>query len=224
MNGLEFLQKMKLEQPGLRFLMITAHGTMDMAIQALRYGASDFLTKPFENPELRQVVERLLREAARPAPSLPTESAAATPEGVVGRSGAFQTCLDMARKAAQSDSTVLMLGESGTGKEVMARTVHDLSARREKPFIPVNCGAIPENLIESELFGHEKGAFTGAMSRKTGKFVLAEGGTVFLDEIGELPLSMQVKLLRVLQERSVDPVGGEAGSDRGAYRCHTDTA
>ena len=211
MNGLEFLQKVKLEQPGLRFLMITAHGTLDTAIQALRFGASDFLTKPFENAELRQIVERLLRESPGPgsAPA-PLQAAAGKLDGVVGASPGFRVCLDTVRKASVSDSNVLVLGESGTGKEVMARALHGFSNRREKPFIPVNCGAIPENLIESELFGHEQGAFTGAMSKKAGKFVLAQGGTVFLDEIGELPQSMQVKILRVLQERVVDPVGAQA--------------
>ena len=218
MGGLEFLRQVKQENPGIPFLMITAHGSLDTAVRALRYGASDFLTKPFENSELRQIVERLINASAAR-----TRVPAYSPEGgdgfsaAVGESPPFKACVERAGKAAQSDSTVLLLGESGTGKEVMARIIHDLSPRREQPFIPVNCGAFPENLIESELFGHEKGAFTGATASKPGKFVLASGGTVFLDEIGELPLSMQVKLLRVLQERNVDPVGG-IGSIRVDFR------
>ena len=210
MDGLQFLRQVKQEQPGVLFLMITAHGTMDTAVKALRHGASDFLTKPFENSELRQIVERLLKT---PEPSsgpavYPAEGNREGFGGAVGASPVFKACFEKAGKAAQSDSTVLLLGESGTGKEVAACLIHDLSPRRDLPFITVNCGAIPENLIESELFGHEKGAFTGATMSKPGRFVLAGDGTIFLDEIGELPLSMQVKLLRVLQEHVVDPVGG----------------
>jgi transcriptional regulator with PAS, ATPase and Fis domain len=128
-------------------------------------------------------------------------------DGVIGKSPAFAACLEKARKAAAADTTVLLCGESGTGKEVLARSIHTLSRRNDKPFIAVNCGAIPENLLESELFGHEKGAFTGAIASKPGKFALADEGTIFLDEIGEMPLLMQVKLLRVIQERTVEPVG-----------------
>jgi DNA-binding NtrC family response regulator len=216
MNGLEFLRQVKGEQPAVRFLMITAHGTMDTAVQALRFGASDFLTKPFENQEIRNIARRLLKErtsagdmaaTADPATGA-APGAGAVLEGVVGRSPAFLACLEKARKAAAADTTVLLCGESGTGKEVLARAIHTLSRRCEKPFIAVNCGAIPENLLESELFGHEKGAFTGAIASKPGKFSLADGGTIFLDEIGEMPLLMQVKLLRVIQERTVEPVGG----------------
>ena len=212
MNGLEFLSKVKGEQPAVKFLMITAHGTMDTAVRALRFGASDFLTKPFENEEVRNISRRLLRE--RNGSSDPGPAAAASAgqahsvlEGIVGKSPALVACLEKARKAAASDTTVLLCGESGTGKEVMSRAIHNLSRRSEKPFIAVNCGAIPENLLESELFGHEKGAFTGAIASKPGKFSLADGGTIFLDEIGEMPLLMQVKLLRVIQERIVEPVG-----------------
>ncbi|HKP95864.1 MAG TPA: sigma-54 dependent transcriptional regulator [Fibrobacteria bacterium] len=211
MNGLEFLNKVKTEQPAVKFLMITAHGTMDTAVKALRYGASDFLTKPFENEAVRQIARRLLRERERTGPSDAPAAAPGQPrnvlQGVLGRSPAFSACLEKARKAAAADTTVLVCGESGTGKEVMARAIHNLSRRAEKPFIAVNCGAIPENLLESELFGHEKGAFTGAIAFKPGKFALADGGTIFLDEIGEMPLMMQVKLLRVIQERVVEPVG-----------------
>lgn len=210
MDGLDFLHRMKTEQPSVRFLMITAHGTVDIAVKALRYGASDFLTKPFENREVRQIVERILREklsASWPAVPPSTLAELKSLPGVVGESVQFKACLEKARKAAQSESTVLLTGESGSGKEVMARAIHSMGPRQDKAFIAVNCGAIPENLMESELFGHEKGAFTGAIASKPGKFVLANGGTLFLDEVGELPLPMQVKLLRVLQEKVVEPVG-----------------
>jgi len=221
MTGLEFLRQVKLEQPSVLFLMVTAHGSLDTVVQALRHGASDFLTKPFENSELREIVKRLLSSPTPPSQvasyAFETGSVGKASVKALGESPVFKACLEKMHKASQSDSTVLLLGESGTGKEVGARLLHDLSPRRGSPFIPVNCGAIPENLIESELFGHEKGAFTGASVSKPGRFVLAEGGTVFLDEIGELPLSMQVKLLRVLQERVVDPVGGR-GSVRVDFR------
>ncbi len=210
MDGLEFLAKVKAEQPAIKFLMITAHGTMDTAVKALRYGASDFLTKPFENETVRQIARRLLRESASAgAANLPPGRAAnlSVLAGIVGKSPSFIACLEKARKAAVADSNVLLCGESGTGKEVLARAIHNLGKRCDKPFIAVNCGAIPENLIESELFGHEKGAFTGAIASKPGKFSLADGGTIFLDEIGEMPLLMQVKLLRVIQERTIEPVG-----------------
>ncbi len=211
MDGLKFLHRVKQEQPGLRFLMITAHGSLDMAVQALRFGASDFLTKPFENSELRAVVTRLWEEGKIRNPVFLEDTEKAKPLiGIVGNSPAFAACIERAKKAAVTESTVLITGESGTGKEVMAKCIHDLSARGDKPFVAVNCGAIPDNLVESELFGHEKGAFTGAMSAKPGKFLLADGGTLFLDEIGELPLPMQVKLLRALQERSIEPVGSSA--------------
>jgi DNA-binding NtrC family response regulator len=220
MDGLEFLAKVKAEQPAIKFLMITAHGTMDTAVKALRYGASDFLTKPFENEAVRQIARRLLRERASAGGiALPPgqEASRSVLEGIVGKSPAFLACLDKARKAAAADSTVLLCGESGTGKEVMARAIHNLGKRCDKPFIAVNCGAIPENLLESELFGHEKGAFTGAIASKPGKFALADGGAIFLDEIGEMPLLMQVKLLRVIQERTIEPVGA-TGSRKVDFR------
>ena len=212
----------------MKFLMITAHGTMDTAVQALRYGASDFLTKPFENEEIRNIARRSAQERGRGGREA-TGRLAVTPseprsvlEGVVGKSPAFVACLEKARKAAAADTTVLLCGESGTGKEVLARAIHDLSAPRDKPFVAVNCGAIPENLLESELFGHEKGAFTGAIAAKPGKFALADGGTIFLDEIGEMPLLMQVKLLRVIQERTVEPrgLGPQPEGGRPPHRRH----
>ncbi|MBF0432702.1 MAG: sigma-54-dependent Fis family transcriptional regulator [Fibrobacteria bacterium] len=207
-NGLEFLQQVKNEQPDIQFLMITAFGSMDTVIKAMRSGASDFLTKPFDNARVREIALRLLSEKReRTEPVFEPVNSPAL-EGIIGESDVFKKCINIAMKAASSDSSVLILGESGTGKEIFARAIHDNSSRKEMPFIPINCGAIPENLIESELFGYQKGAFTGALESKPGKFVLANNGTVFLDEIGEMPLNMQVKLLRVLQEKKVDPVGG----------------
>lgn len=201
MDGLEFLAKVKDEQPWLPFLLITAHGSMDTAIQAMRLGAGDFLTKPFDIKHLREVAAGLLARATKPVSAIPVA------DGVIGQSPIFRAALDTAIKAARTDSSILVLGESGTGKEVLARTIHTNSPRSKGPFIAVNCGAIPENLMESELFGYEKGAFTGALHEKPGKVELAQGGTLFLDEIGEMPLQLQVKLLRVLQERMVDRVG-----------------
>jgi len=205
MDGLEFLSKLKEEQPWLPVLLITAHGTMDTAIQAMRLGAGDFLTKPFDLKHLREVAQGLILRSAKPT------SRVSHLEGVIGESAVFRQATDVALRAARTDSSVLVLGESGTGKEVMARLVHKQSPRSSGPFIAVNCGAIPENLMESELFGYEKGAFTGALHEKPGKIELANGGTLFLDEIGEMPLLLQVKLLRVLQERVVDRVGATQG-------------
>lgn len=210
--GLEFLRRVRTLCPHVPVVMISAHGCMDTVIQALRLGASDFLTKPFENKALRAVVDRLLpRQAAAGSPLGPgdgSEAEAATPSGLLGKSPYFLKCLDNARRIARTNSTVLITGESGTGKEGFARFIHESSGRAQGPFVPVNCGALPENLIESELFGHVRGAFTGALSDRPGKFVLANGGTLFLDEIGEMPMNMQVRLLRALQEQVVEPVGG----------------
>lgn len=211
MDGLEFLARVREEQPGARFALFSAHGDMDVVVRALRLGASDFLAKPFDNGELRAVVTRLL---AAPASAVPVvspddaEAAGKNAAGLIGGSPAFLRCLETARKAARADSSVLVTGESGTGKEGVARFIHQESARRDGPFIAVNCGAIPESLIESELFGHVRGAFTGALSDRPGKLLLAHGGTLFLDEIGEMPPALQVRLLRALQERVVEPVGG----------------
>ncbi len=208
MNGDLFLKKVKEEQPQITFLMITAHGDMDTVIQVMRYGASDFLAKPFNNNDLRSSVQKLLVEQKKSADTVHTLSVEKAADGVIGKSRLFTQAFERAVTAAQSDSSILILGESGTGKEVFAKTIHSHSPRSNKPFISLNCGAIPENLIESELFGYMEGAFTGANCNKPGKFELAEGGTIFLDEIGEMPIILQVKLLRVLQERMVDRVGG----------------
>jgi two-component system response regulator AtoC len=210
MDGIQFLQKVKAEQPAIQFLMMTAHGSMDTILQAMRGGASDFLQKPFDLKELRQIVAKLLKLSGNRQESIiqPHQN-----KKVIGDSPEFVEVMDMAIKASPKDVSILVLGESGTGKEVLAKEIHENSKRQSKPFIAVNCGAIPENLMESELFGFEQGAFTGAMQAKPGKVELAEGGTLFLDEIGEMPLSLQVKLLRVIQERKLDRVGSVSSKD-----------
>jgi two-component system response regulator PilR (NtrC family) len=211
-GGMEVLRHANsLPEPPL-VLMITAFATSETAIQALKLGAWDYLTKPFKVDEILVVVARALerarlgnenrrlREALRGVGHL---------DRMIGRSVAMQKVFELVRKVAPTRTNVLIRGESGTGKELVARALHNLSERAKGPFIGVNCGAIPENLMESELFGHVKGAFTGASQAREGVFVAAQGGTLFLDEIGELSLQMQVKLLRALQERRVRPVGGE---------------
>ena len=211
MSGLELLAWCTREQPGLPIILITAHGTVDAAVEALKLGAQDFITKPFDLDELKQAVDKALRvEKARRRNWL-EESLIDKESGrfdLIGRTPAMQRVYSLVEKVADSPTTVLLVGESGTGKELVARALHQSSGRRNGPFITVNCGAIPEALFESELFGHEKGAFTGAASAKPGRFELADGGTLFLDEIGELGRDLQVKLLRVLQERVIDRVGG----------------
>lgn len=201
LDGLEFMAKVKEEQPWLEFLLITALGNTETVVKAMKLGAGDFVNKPFDIAHVRRVAAGLLARRNRRA------STAMEIQGPIGRSAAFGRARELALKAARVDSTVLITGESGTGKEVMARFLHQSGARSGGPFIPVNCGAIPEALMESELFGFEKGAFTGALQEKPGKIELAAGGTLFLDEIAEMPLNLQVKLLRVLQERSVDRLG-----------------
>jgi DNA-binding NtrC family response regulator len=198
LDGMAFLAKVKEEQPWLEFLVITAHGGTEQVVKAMRLGAGDFITKPFDISHLRAVAAGLLARRGKRAE---------VQVGGVGSSVAFTQARDLALRAARVDSNVLVTGESGTGKEVMARLLHNSSPRAAGPFIPVNCGAIPENLMESELFGYEKGAFTGALQDKPGKIELAKEGTLFLDEIGEMPVNLQVKLLRVLQERVVDRLG-----------------
>ena len=228
-DGMELMRTISRRWPDIPVVFITAHGTVDTAVEAMRAGAFDFITKPFDEAELSQIVEKALahREANRdrayePAEDEQTLTGSHTPVGVpekdpladiIGESAPIKQLFSMLRKVAPSPTTVLVRGESGTGKELVARALHRLSDRAHAPFITVNCTAIPENLFESELFGHEKGAFTGAVASRPGRFELASGGTLFLDEIGELPLPMQVKLLRVLQERVVERVGGMRSID-----------
>ncbi len=210
-SGIEILEAVKRYHPQTEVVLITAFATTDNAIEAMKKGAYDYVTKPFKVEELRTLVQKalekraLVRENIRLKEELGSRHQLA---GLVGRSPAMQRLYALVDKVAPTRSTVLVTGESGTGKELVARAVHLRSPRASAAFVPVNCAAIPEGLIESELFGHEKGAFTGAHMSQEGLFVSARGGTLFLDEIAELPLGMQVKLLRVLQERKVKPVGG----------------
>ncbi|HEY7767792.1 sigma-54 dependent transcriptional regulator, partial [Longimicrobium sp.] len=211
MGGLEFLERYVEAGGTALVVMMSAYGALDQAVEAMRRGAYDYISKPFNADEviltLRKAEEReqLRREVARLKKEV---GEVAGFEEVIGVSAAMREVTDLAARVAPFPSTVLLTGESGSGKEAIARAVHRASARREKPFVAVNCGAIPENLLESELFGHEKGAFTGADRAHEGLFEEADGGTLFLDEIGEMPLPLQVKLLRVLQERTIRRVGG----------------
>ncbi len=210
-DGVTLLKEAQELYPDLGFIMVSASTNVRPVVESIKSGAVDFVTKPFDVAEIRRVVARALENRALrlQVQVLKSEVAQQFPvTGVVGRSPAFVQALEDTRKAAESDATVLILGESGTGKELIARQLHALSARAEEPFVAVHCGALPETLMESELFGHEKGAFTGADKRKFGRFDLAGNGTLFFDEVSEMPLTTQVKLLRVLQEREFMRLGG----------------
>jgi two-component system, NtrC family, response regulator GlrR len=205
MEGLELLTEIQRLQPNLPVILLTAHGTIAEAVTAMQRGAFDFLTKPVDKEALVSLVRRAL-ELNGSVPRTPAE--ASWREEIITANPRMQQLLDEARQVAGSDTSVLITGESGTGKELLARAIHRASPRRDKPFVAINCGAMPENLLESELFGHRKGAFTGATAEHPGLFRAADGGTLLLDEIGDMPLPLQVKLMRVLQERQVRPVGG----------------
>jgi len=205
-DGLDLLGWAGENFPGLPVILITAHGTVDTAVEALKRGAFDYITKPFDRDELHGIIRKALATEARNAQRL-------TPEpgnrfDIIGTAAPMREVYRLIEKVAPSPTTVLVTGESGTGKELVARALHVHSDRSAGAFIQINCGAIPENLFEAELFGYEKGAFTGAIGSKPGRFELASGGTLFLDEVGELPREMQVKILRALQERRIDRVGG----------------
>jgi DNA-binding NtrC family response regulator len=212
LSGMDFLRAGRKIRPGARWVIVTAYGSIGSAVEAMRAGASDYLTKPLRDPEeLRHVVRRVLREAeAETRISLLSEEIGKhfPSEGTVFLGEGMREVHRLVREVAPTTATVLITGESGTGKELVARVIHDLSPRREGPFVPVHCAALPETLLESELFGHERGAFTGAVATRKGRFELSEGGTIFLDEIGDLSPGIQVKLLRVIQERTFERVGG----------------
>jgi nitrogen regulation protein NR(I) len=213
-DGMTLLREALREQPDLPIVMITAHGTVDTAVEALKLGAFDYLTKPFDKDEVRSVVGKALKtrqlaqEEATTEPAGKTKNEPGARFGIIGQSPGLTDLYAVLERVADSPTTVLITGESGTGKELVARALHEHSTRKDKPFIKVNCAAIPKELIESELFGYERGAFTGAVSSKPGRFELANGGTLFLDEVGEIPVEMQVKLLRALQESEFERVGG----------------
>ncbi|HBG47465.1 MAG TPA: DNA-binding response regulator [Deltaproteobacteria bacterium] len=213
MDGLELLKELKARDEDLMVVMLTAYGEIKSAVQAMKLGAFDYVTKPFNNEELVLIIRNALKTGslAREVASLKTrlEQCRPYPEGVMSDSPQFRQVLNQVFLIAPTDVTVILQGESGTGKELLARMIHDNSSRRNKPFVAIDCGALPETLAESELFGYEKGAFSGADARKEGQFELANGGTLFLDEITNLSESVQSKLLRVLQDRKVHLLGGK---------------
>ncbi len=213
MSGLEALAEIKKIAPKLSIIIMTAYGTTQTAIEAMKHGAYDYVTKPFNNKEFKNLITKALEAGRLMKESVAylTEKREDPAKGVciVGNSPPILEIYKTIGQVAESNATVLIRGESGTGKELVARAIYQNSSRVDKPFLAVNCAAIPESLLESELFGHEKGAFTGAISRRIGKFEQCKGGTIFLDEIGDMTLSTQAKILRVLQNHTFEPVGGE---------------
>ena len=211
LDGIELLERIKAHDPELPVIMMTAHGTVDKAVEAMQKGAYSYILKPFDNERLTLYVKKaisiyqVVKENRRLRSAVESQYRFGK---IIGKSKSMRDVFETIQKVAPSNATILVEGESGTGKELVAKAIHFNSPRRDNPFVAVNCSALAEGLLESELFGHEKGAFTGAVSSKKGRFELAHGGTLFLDEIGELSLNLQVKLLRVLQEKTFERVGG----------------
>jgi DNA-binding NtrC family response regulator len=210
-DGIELMEKLRSIHPNIQVIILTGHASIETAVEATRKGAFHFVTKPCNLDEIMTLVERALSHSQLTKENQHLRSALHSKyqfENIIGQSEPIMSVLSMIERVAQSDSTVMITGESGTGKELIAKALHYNSARATEPFIPINCGAIPAELLESELFGHVKGAFTGAIANRTGRFEMADDGTLFLDEIGDMSPNLQVKLLRVLQERRFEPVGG----------------
>jgi DNA-binding NtrC family response regulator len=210
-DGMDVLRAAKEENPLLPVILMTAYGSVDVAVRAIKEGAFDFITKPFDTDHLMHLIKRALENQRLMAENILLKEEFSSVIGmpkIIGRSEGILGVAKKIQKVAPTKTTVLLLGESGTGKELFARAIHCLSPRKDFPFVPINCAAIPKELLESELFGHEKGAFTGAEARKPGKFDLADRGTIFLDEIAEMDLSLQAKIMRVIQEGEIERVGG----------------
>jgi DNA-binding NtrC family response regulator len=211
MDGIQILREVKSSHPSTQVILITAYGSIDSAVTAMKEGASDYLTKPFAMDELLLIIKRILRIRELEEENISLRKKVEerfSLEGLVGKSPQMLRLYDLIETVSQTDTTVLVYGESGTGKEMVANAIHLQSPRKNGPFIKVNCAALPETLLETELFGHEKGAFTGALRQRKGRFEIADEGTLFLDEIGDTSQAVQVKLLRVLQERQFERVGG----------------
>ena len=211
LDGMEALLRIKQANPTIPVIMMTAYGSIDSAVKALQAGATDYLTKPLDSNELLVKVQKALRYHQLEEENILYRERLGIRfdfSRIIGKSAKMHDLFDMLATVAPTEATVLLLGESGTGKEIIANAIHQNSPRKERPYVKVSCAALPETLLESELFGHEKGAFTGAIEKKKGRFERADGGTIFLDEIGEMSLTTQTKILRVLQEREFEPVGG----------------